>query len=192
MTALPHAEDTVVDEPTRDRARTRERILAATEDLLSARSARDLKVRDVASRAGVSASLVVQYFISKDALVLDVGLRRMASFEPPAAAGVEGAVAAMLALDFANAPLMREVLRQSWWWSPETENAFQTALEPRRAAVRAAAPDALPGQVEGALVTYFAGLRRSWVENRQQQDCLVGLTNRVLAAVKKDEPEADF
>lgn len=175
----------LADEQTRDRARTRARILSATEELLSAHSARDLKVRDIAAKAGVSASLVVQYFLSKDALVLDVGLRRLAEFaEPEAGADAAAAVAAMLTADQRNAALMREVMRQSWWWSRESERAFQDALAPRREALKRACPAAQPAQVDAALILYFEGLRQCFAEEESTDDCRLRVTNSVFKALE--------
>lgn len=175
----------LADEQMRDRARTRARILSATEALLSAHSARDLKVRDIAARAGVSASLVVQYFLSKDALVLDVGLRRLAEFEAPeAGADAASAVAAMLVADELNAALLREVMRQSWWWSSESEGAFQDALAPRREALKRASPATQPAQVDAALTMYFEGLRQCFAEGKSPQDCKARVTNSVFKALK--------
>ena len=172
----------VTVEPMRDRVRTRGRILAATEELLSEQSARDLRVRDIAARAGVSASLVVQYFVSKDALVLDVGLRRLAAFEtPPTTSGLHETVAAMVRTDLANAALLREVMRQSWWWPRATERAFQSALAPRRAAIQSAAPHAKPAQVEAAVCRYFDQLRASLIEDINAKDCAAAVTSAVLA-----------
>ncbi|MBU6373224.1 MAG: TetR/AcrR family transcriptional regulator [Alphaproteobacteria bacterium] len=177
----------------RDRVRTRERILAAAEDLLSARSARELKVREVAAHAGVSASLVVQYFLSKDALVLDVGLRRMAEFSPPPPpSDPKAVVAAMLEADAANASLVREVLRQSWWWPKEAETAFQAALEPRRKALRAACPAAPSGQVEAALSAYFEGLRKCLIETKSIHDCLASMTTGVIAVLEPKTAAPEF
>jgi len=170
--------------PQRDRARTRDRILASAEDLLTSTSARDIKVRDIAQRAGVSASLVVQYFASKDALVLDVGLRRLGA--PPPPAPVEGGIAAivrwMAAFDAAHKDLFREMMRQTWWFGAAEEAALDRAFAPRIEAFRAALGGVSFDQGDALLRAYLESLRKSFVSKRTGEDLVKAATSAVKAA----------
>lgn len=158
--------------PLRDRARTRDRILAAADDLLTSASARDLKVRDIAERAGVSASLVVQYFVSKDALVLDIGLRRLGAppTPPPVAEGLAAVVGWMTAFDHAHADLLSEVMRQTWRFDPRQEATLTRAFAPRCDAIRSAAPDLTAAQSDVLLHLYFQAIRKSFAKNLKFED----------------------
>lgn len=157
------------DAPLRDRARTLERILTAADELLYARAARELKVRDIAARAGVSPSLVVQYFESKDALVLEIGLRRLGGPMPLLAPDADlGAVIGwMLDHDIENIANLRDLMRQSWWWTEATERAFEDAAQPRIAALSRA----LGGEAYAplALTIYLAAVRRGLALNQPRE-----------------------
>lgn len=52
----------------RDSARTRERILAAAEEVFSTRDYTQARISDIAAEAGINQALVVRYFGSKDRL----------------------------------------------------------------------------------------------------------------------------
>ena len=62
------------------RASAREDLLNAAHELMSERISIDVPVADIASRAGLNVALVTYYFGGKDALLLELALRRQARF----------------------------------------------------------------------------------------------------------------
>lgn len=155
----------------RSRQETRERILTATQRLLDRTSAQEFQIRDVAREASVSASLIIQYFNSKDELVFEAALRRLESMNGELAAVLEAAKPATLAelfealmtRDVSAGHVIRDLMSLSWWWAVRDEQRIADAMQPRRAVLMAGltalkAP-ATEDIIDTVMWCYFATLR---------------------------------
>lgn len=170
------------------RQATRTRILDATEELLQTTASHHFKVADVAGRAGVSPSLVIQYFNTKDELVFEACLRMMLRVGPDLYRGyLEGEVKAglweflqgCLRRDIKIAHITVDLLSLSWRWSAQDEQRFTEALAPRRQAlIRLLGVELAPTTPSRALVaaveSVYAGLLREALVNRVGADQAFG------------------
>ena len=175
----------------RSRQETRERILLATQSLLDRSSAQDFQIRDVAREAGVSASLIIQYFNSKNDLVFEAALRRLEGVHsslvrrftatPPKtlAAVMEDFIDA----DWPISHIIRDLMTLSWWWSAAEEDRVNEAFRPRVEAVRAAlaagGAEPAPALVQAAMDAYFAAFRGGCVMGLSREDTTAAVLDRI-------------
>lgn len=175
----------------RSRQETRERILQSTKALLDRKSAQDFQIRDVAREAGVSASLIIQYFTSKNDLVFETALRRLEAVNADLAARFEVAPPETLAVamqaffeaDWPISHIIRDLMSLSWWWSPENEERVREVFQPRETAVRAALTasglDPAPSRVDAAMDAYFATFRSGCVTGAARDDIVRMMLDRI-------------
>lgn len=155
------------------RQNTRTRILDATERLLETTSSQNFKVADIASEAGVSPSLVIQYFNTKDELVFEASLRRMMRLSPETFgrfADPQGDHTLWEFFDFSLkrdigfAHVTADVMSLSWRWSPDDEVNFTAAMQPRREALAILLAREVGREVPddslGVAETLYAGILR--------------------------------
>jgi len=181
---------------TRNRQETRERILQSTQALLDRTSAQQFQIRDVAKEAGVSASLIIQYFNSKNDLVFESALRRLEILHaalteqlaqtPPT--GLEGVVSAFFACDFPVRHILRDLMALSWWWTARDDQRVAEAFRPRedalRSALEAAGKSFDAEDVQVLLDTYFSGLRHVLVNNDAPEIGLARIVRRVSTVAR--------
>lgn len=185
------------------RQTTRARILDATEELLQNTSSQHFKVADIASKAGVSPSLVIQYFNTKDELIFETWMRRMLRvgpslfepfLEPNQKADLFALLRFLLEQDIDNGHVTIDVMSLSWRWSAQDEFRFAEALSPRRAALtrlltQAVAPRPVPAHAIDAAETIYAGaLRRALVHGltvEQSFAALKGQFDLLLAGLRR-------
>lgn len=163
----------------RSRQETRERILQATERLLDQTSALKFQIRDVAKEAGVSASLIIQYFTSKNDLVFEAAVRRMLALGPQfpsAPTSLDAVLETFFASDMAVSHVLRDLLALSWWWSPREEQRVFEVIRPRLEAIQAAltrggeAPS--EARVQLVLTAYMSGLRCALVAGEGPEESM--------------------
>lgn len=178
----------------RSRQETRERILQSCRSLLDRTSAQDFQIRDVAREAGVSASLIIQYFNSKNDLVFETALRRLedvhadmlARFAATPPQSMTAVVTGLFEADWEIRHIIRDLLALSWWWSSADEDRVLEAFRPRetamQAALAAAGVEATPPRVRAAMDAYFAGFRSGCVTGAARDDVLADMLDRVARA----------
>lgn len=177
----------------RSRQETRERILLSTQSLLDRSSAQAFQIRDVAREAGVSASLIIQYFNSKNDLVFEAALRRLegvhadllARFAAAPPATLAGVMEVFIDADWPISHIIRDLMALSWWWSAADEDRVNEAFRPRAEAVRAAlsagAAEPDPARVRAAMDAYFAAFRSGCVMGASREE----MTADVLARIAR-------
>lgn len=175
----------------RSRQETRERILQTTQILLDRTSAQEFQIRDVAREAGVSASLIIQYFNSKNELVFETALRRLEAMHQDLTtrlaqspeASVADVVRAFFECDMPISHVLRDLMTLSWWWSPQDEQRVMEAFTPREDALRTALAhaggDASEARVRMILSAYFAALRRALVIRETSAAALARILERI-------------
>jgi AcrR family transcriptional regulator len=126
------------------RLEARTRILDATRNLLTQRSAQFFKVRDIAAMAQVSPALVMRYFKSKDELVFQAAMalwnetgtpELLAWVEQQTNLTSQAFILKLLETDLGNGHRARDLMTMAWWWSSVEEEVFQAALAPRARAL---------------------------------------------------------
>jgi AcrR family transcriptional regulator len=130
----------------RTKVETRARILEAAQELLEKRSSQFIQLRDIAQRAGVSASLLVQYFGSKEELVFEARIARIQleseqHFAPLASKtdlSLDRVLRAFFKRDLDFSAAAKDLMSLSWWWTQDDEKRFLEALRHRYRAIKAA------------------------------------------------------
>jgi AcrR family transcriptional regulator len=131
----------------RTKNETRARILDAAIELLAKKSAQFIQLRDIAERAGVSASLLVQYFGSKEELVFEARLARLTTetetlfakfHEPGSKAPVAEVLRVCVEHDLSVPAATKDLMSSRWWWTDADEERYREAIKPRAEAMRRA------------------------------------------------------
>lgn len=168
----------------RTKNETRARILDAAVELLARKSAQFIQLRDIAERAGVSASLLVQYFGSKEELVFEARLARLtveteqlfARFaEPSAKPSVGEILRVCVEHDLSVPAATKDLMSSRWWWTHDDEARFREAIKPRTDAVRRALSSQISSKNEGALSTAHRLLAMVYLE-ALREECQSGAT----------------
>jgi AcrR family transcriptional regulator len=177
----------------RTKNETRARILEAAVELLEKKSSQFIQLRDIADRAGVSASLLVQYFGSKEELVFEARLVRLASeteqgFTSLAQAGQKVSLEEVLRRCFEhdlNFPAAtKDLMSVRWWWTKEDEERFRKALTPRFEAIRRSLMRELGGESEQALSAAYSHVLMVYQEILRD-GCVSGKTaDQAMAQLK--------
>lgn len=179
----------------RSRQETRERILLSTQSLLDRNSAQDFQIRDVARVAGVSASLIIQYFNSKNELVFEAALRRLDAVNADLAARLAATPPTALAdvlemfftADWAISHIIRDLMALSWWWSPADEARVAEVFRPRdeaiRASLTASGQTGDSAEIRAVREAYFAGFRSGCVTKAAREEVLAGIQDRIAQLI---------
>lgn len=173
-----------------DASTSRARILAAAEDLLGKKSAQFVHIRDVAQLAGVSPALIMRYFRSKDELVFEALMRRIAArdqvaFEDFAKHNPHPEIDHLARLCFqldagADAHATRDLFSMAFWWTEADEAQVGHFLRARRdmckaivtatLALRDAAPEPTVDLCVDTIFCIYAGVLREALVHREAPD----------------------
>jgi AcrR family transcriptional regulator len=118
----------------------KQRILKAAIALTEERSAQFVQLRDIAKAAGVSPSLILFHFASREDLLLEVRFVRWEELGVPELmewrrdhpnADLETVLEALFARDLRRGHRSRDFMSMGFWWSTEDEKRFQRLLQLR-------------------------------------------------------------
>lgn len=178
----------------------KQRIMNATIALTNERSAQFVQLRDIARASGVSPSLILFHFVSREDLILEA---RFQAYENGRGAELDQALANgppmplpelvdMLAHgDMAGGHKVRDFMALSWWWSTEDEARFDRCLKMREAAYRRAFmmvdPPLSPSRIEAlstvAPLLYIGILRLGAVHRWPARDVAAKVTSLLTAMI---------
>lgn len=158
----------------------KQRILKSAIDLTEDRSAQFVQLRDIAKAAGVSPSLILFHFASREDLLLEVRFMRWEQFgirefnewrRQHPNADLPQLLTALFYRDLERGHRSRDLMSMGYWWSIEDEKRYKGLIQVRLDATReilartyAKAGDrALDQAVRVLTYTYTAILREAHV-----------------------------
>lgn len=134
----------------------------AAVELLEKKSSQFIQLRDIADKAGVSASLLVQYFGSKEELVFEARVARLEAETMrhfggagEAKGGFWETLRACFEHDLAASAATRDLMSTRWWWTKEDQLRYSEATAPRTEALRRALARELETKSDDALALAY-------------------------------------